>query len=83
MFYVKGCTKGGVCVCTFATPWTVPGSSVHEIHQQRMPFPTPGDLPGPGIESASLAWAGKFFTTKPPGKPTKGGAQRIRARVIG
>jgi len=49
----------------------------------RLPFPIPGDLLGPGIEPASLAWAGKFFTTKPPGKPTKGSAQRIRARVIG
>ena len=37
-----------------------------------MPFPSPEDLPDPGIESASLtspALAG-FFTTVPPGKPT-------------
>ena len=27
------------------------------------------DLPGSGIESVSLALAGRFFTTKPPGKP--------------
>ena len=30
------------------------------------PFPTPGDLPDPGIEPTSLvspAWAGRFFTT--------------------
>ena len=36
------------------------------------PFPTPGDLPNPGIESPSLtfpALAGRFFTTAPPGKP--------------
>ena len=31
--------------------------------------PTPGDLPDPGIEPASLALAGGFFTTMPPGKP--------------
>ena len=34
-------------------------------------FPTPGDLPDPGIESVSLAppaLAGRFFTTVPPGK---------------
>ena len=35
------------------------------------PFPSPGDLPDPGIEPASLvspALAGGFFTTAPPGK---------------
>ena len=26
------------------------------------------DLPRPGIESESPAWAGRFFTTEPPGK---------------
>ena len=49
----------------------------------RLPFPTPGDLPDRGTESTSLEWAGEFFTTKPPGKPTKGSAQRIRVRLIG
>ena len=43
-----------------------PGSSVHGILQERMlerlPFPSPGDLPGPGIKPAS-ALAGEFFTT--------------------
>ena len=34
-----------------------------------LPFPTPGNLPDPGIEPASLALAGRFFTTEPPGKP--------------
>ena len=36
-----------------------------------LPFPLPGDLPDPGIEHASLvslALAGRFFTTAPPGK---------------
>ena len=33
-------------------------------------FPTPGDLPDPGIDSpASLALAGELFTTAPLGKP--------------
>ena len=49
-----------------------PGSSVHGISQPVMlsglPFPSAGDLPDPGIESASLALAGRFFTTEPPGK---------------
>ena len=37
-----------------------------------LPFPTPGNLPGPGIKPMSpetLALAGGFFTTEPPGKP--------------
>ena len=32
-----------------------------------LPFPSPGDLPGPGIEQCLLA--GRFFTAEPPGKP--------------
>ena len=37
----------------------------------RLPFPLPGDLPHPGIETASPvspASADGFFTTVPPGK---------------
>ena len=37
-----------------------------------LPFPTPGDLPGPGIKPMSLAspaLVGRFFTTALPGKP--------------
>ena len=55
---------------------SLPGSSVHGIFQARIlewvAFPTPGDLPDPGIEPTflvSLALAGGFFTTEPPGKP--------------
>ena len=35
-----------------------------------LPFPSPGDLPNPGIEPVSPAVAGRLFTTEPPGKPT-------------
>jgi len=38
-------------------------------HWSGLPFPSPGDLPDPGIEPASPALAGRFFTTEPPGKP--------------
>ena len=37
-----------------------------------LPFPTPEDLPDPGIEPmtvASAALAGRFFTTAPLGNP--------------
>ena len=34
-----------------------------------LPFPSPGDLPDPGIKPESPALAGGFFTTEPPRKP--------------
>ena len=33
-----------------------------------LPFPSPGNLPGPGREPASSALAGGFFTAEPPEK---------------
>ena len=51
-----------------------PGSSVHGISQARvlewLPFPSPGNLPDPGIKPISPALAGGFLTTEPPGKPS-------------
>ena len=45
-----------------------PGSSIHGISQVRvlewLPFPSPGDLPDPGIEPVSPALAGRFCTTE-------------------
>ena len=37
-------------------------------HWSELPFPSPGNLPDPGIEPESLALAFVFFTTEPPGK---------------
>ena len=34
-----------------------------------LPFPSPGDLPNPGMEPLSPALAGGFFTAEPSGKP--------------
>ena len=46
----------------------LPGSSVYGISRARKlqwwPFPSPGDLPDPGIELVSPALVGRFFTTK-------------------
>ena len=58
-------------VCVFAelcpTLYSPPCSSVLAISQVRLwsggPFPTPGDLPSPEIESVSPLLAGLFFTT--------------------
>jgi len=35
----------------------------------RLPFPSPVDLPDPGIKPMSPALVGGFFTTKPQEKP--------------
>ena len=56
---------------SFATPWTVapprpPGFSRQE-YWIGLPFPSPGDLPHPGIKPESPALAASFFTTEPPG----------------
>ena len=56
-------------------PWTVacPAPLSMRFPKQEywsgFSFPSPGDLPDPGIEPSSPALAGGFFTTKPPGKP--------------
>ena len=34
-----------------------------------LPFPSPGDLPDPGIEPGSPALEADVLTSKPPGKP--------------
>ena len=59
---------------TLVTPWTVACQDplFMEFSRQEcwsgLPFPPSGHLPDPGIEPASPALAGGFFTTEPPGK---------------
>ena len=38
------------------------------------PFPSPGNLPDPGIETGSLALSSRFLPSEPTGSPTGGGA---------
>ena len=63
------------CVRLFATPWTVAyqappsmGLSGQE-HWSGLPFPSPGDLPDPGIEPRSPTLQADTLTSEPPGKP--------------
>ena len=65
------------CVQLFGTPWTVAyqappsmGFSRQE-YWSRLPFPSPGDLPNPGIELRSPAFQADALTSEPPGKPTE------------
>ena len=71
----------------FATPWTVAHQAPLSIgffrqeYYSGLPFPSRGDLPNPGIESASPAppaLAGGFFTTEPLGKTNQYSSLTIR-----
>ena len=68
------CLVAKSCPTLLLSPWTVaclaplsvgfPGQE----YCSGLPFPSPGDLPNLGIEPMSLALAGGFSTTEPPGK---------------
>ena len=53
--------------------YSLPGSSVHGILQTRildqLPFPSPGDLPNPGIKPRSPALQQDSLPSEPPQKP--------------
>ena len=62
-------------VTEITIPWTVCSPPVHGILQARIlewvPFPSPGDVPNPGIKPRSPAWQADTLPPEPPGKPTK------------
>ena len=69
-----------VCVCvlvpqscpTLCDPWTHQAPLFMELSRQEywsgLPFPSPGDLPIPGIESRSPALQADFLPSELPGK---------------
>ena len=66
-------------VWLFATPWTVTYKAPLSTEFSRqeywsgLPFPSPGDLPSPGIEPGSPALRADALPSEPPGKPIPGG----------
>ena len=62
----------------FATPWTVAHQAPPSMGFSRqeywsgLPFPSPGDLPEPGIKPRSPTLQAGALTSEPPGKPQKG-----------
>ena len=66
--YMYICSVAHSCP-TFCGPWTVGCQAPLSMRFPReeywggSPFPSPGDLPNPGIKGASPALAGGFFTT--------------------
>ena len=61
----------------FATPWTVAYQAPpcmafsRQEYWSGLPFPSPGDLPNPGIEPGSPAFQADALTSEPPGKPRR------------
>ena len=59
----------------FVTPWTVAYQAPQSMEFSRqeywsgLPFPSPGDLPDPGIEPGSPALQADSLPSEPPGKP--------------
>ena len=59
----------------FSTPWTVAYQAPLSMGFSRqecwsgLPFPSPGDLPDPGIKSGSPALQADVLPSEPPGKP--------------
>ena len=60
----------------FATPWTVacqaspPMGFSKQEYWSGLPFPSPGDLPNPGIEPKFPALQADSLLSEPPGKLT-------------
>ena len=59
----------------FTTPWTVVYQALPSMEFSRqgywsgLPFPSPGDLPNPGIEPGSPALRVDISLAEPPGNP--------------
>ena len=59
----------------FATPWTIAYHAPPSMEFSRqeywsgLPYPSPGDLPDPGIEPTSPALQADALPSEPPGKP--------------
>ena len=74
VYYDGGGLVTQLCL-TLATAWTVAGQALLPMEFSRqeywsgLPYPTPGNLPDPGIEPVSPALACRFFTIVPPKKP--------------
>ena len=70
-------------VWLFVTPWTVAFQAPLSMGLSRqeywsgLPFPSPGDLPNPGIEPRSPELQADFLLSAPPGKSTK--EERIKS----
>ena len=71
------------------TPWTVAHQAPPSMGFSRqeywsgLPFPSPGDLPDPGIKPRCPAFQADALTSEPPGKPLRGYDQWTNMRFPG
>ena len=72
--FPKVCTQLLSHVQLFVTPWTVAHQAPlfmefsSQEYWSRLPFPSPGDLPNPGIEATSPTLQADSLPFEPPGK---------------
>ena len=82
---VLRCAQSLSCVQVFATPWTVAYQAPlsmkfsRQEYQSGLPFPSPGDLPDPGIEPESLHCRQTLYSLSYQGNPNKesGGSEIV------
>ena len=73
---------------TLCDPWTVAHQAPLSMGFSRqeywsgLPFPSPGDLPDPGIEFRSPTLQADALTSAPPGKPLNTRIQSLRKPTI-
>ena len=71
------------CVWLFVTPWTVAHQAPPSMEFSRqeywsgLPFPSPGDLPDPGIDPKSPALQVDSLTAEPQEKPKNTGVDSL------
>ena len=71
------------CARLFVTPWTAAHQAPLSMGFSRqeywsgLPFPSPGDLPDPGIKLGSPALEADALTSEPPGKPRIAYSQQL------
>ena len=69
------------------TPWTVVYQAPLSIgfprqeYWSELPFPSPGDLPNPGIKTGSPGLQADSLPTEPPGKPWKEGGIKYLSQI--
>ena len=74
MRFDQGKVKSLSRVRLFATPWTVtyqapqPTEFSRQEYWSGLPFPSPGDLPDPGIKPGSPTLQADALASEPPGK---------------
>ena len=87
--YTRKKVKSLSRVRLFETPWTAACQAPPSMGFSRqeywsvLPFPSPGDLPDPGIELGSLTLQADCLPTEPPGKHTYPGLlPKLEKRIL-